>query len=227
MPQDKVEKAVASGDLDGLVRSLHDVAAAFDQARSLGLPVSLPEPLYLACLDIVARHGGPANPDNRPARARPAPGSRTDAQRTSRESNHRAAAAGAPVSGGSSARDSSGAGGAVPMQDVPLRRLVWQVIDPGEEFTVGQVRERLAAIGAEWPNFKVSNALGYWVARNRLTRQRKGVYSYPLSGGTVDKLDHVEVRQESPAGHQARVEVTARGEDRTGGAPQVREKKAM
>jgi hypothetical protein len=63
-----------------------------------------------------------------------------------------------------------------PMHDVPLRRLIWQVIDPGETFTVTEVTERLRELGVTWPTNKVSNALGYWVSRQRLQRPRKGVY---------------------------------------------------
>jgi hypothetical protein len=63
---------------------------------------------------------------------------------------------------------------------IPLRRLVWKVMTPGETVTVPQVTERLSELGVQVPAPKVSNAMGYWVARDELLRRRKGVYYYPL-----------------------------------------------
>ncbi|HEX5116297.1 MAG TPA: hypothetical protein VFW65_13965 [Pseudonocardiaceae bacterium] len=68
---------------------------------------------------------------------------------------------------------------------MPLRRLLWQVLRPGATFTVGDVVDDLAAIGAEVDAAKVSNALGYWVDRNRLHRERKGVYHFPINTSTA------------------------------------------
>ncbi|ONF73968.1 hypothetical protein [Amycolatopsis keratiniphila] len=62
---------------------------------------------------------------------------------------------------------------------LPLRRALWHVLDPGERVTVTEVAARLADFGRADPAHKVSNALGYWVTRGRLERERKGVYLYP------------------------------------------------
>ena len=73
------------------------------------------------------------------------------------------------------------------LADIPLRRLVWRVLIPGETFTVAQVVDRLADLGVEVEAPKVSNVLGYWFAREELQRRRKGLYYYPLSGsGAAD-----------------------------------------
>src|SRR6202161_1491554 len=148
--------AVASPDPRLLAESLRAITVAFDQARSSGLSVAVPESLYQPCLDIVERHDAP--------RGKP-PGARRSVAEPG--------ALAAP-SGASSGRT----GDRVKVQDVPLRRLVWQVINPDEEFTVADIGARLAELGASWPATAVSNVLGYWVSRDRLTRVRKGTYSY-------------------------------------------------
>lgn len=71
------------------------------------------------------------------------------------------------------------------LADIPLRRLVWRVLTPGETFTVPQVVERLAELGVDVGAPQVSNVLGYWFARDELQRRRKGLYYYPLSGSGV------------------------------------------
>src|SRR5690348_3904194 len=94
--------AAAPPDLQLLAESLRTVAAAFDQARMSGLSVSVPEPLYLACLDIVDRHDFPGD--------RP-PGAR-------RSYRDLAVPPASVETAGSRMAER------VKMQDVPLRRLV-------------------------------------------------------------------------------------------------------
>jgi hypothetical protein len=89
------------------------------------------------------------------------------------------------------------------LQDVPLRKILFQVITPGERFTVQEVAERLSAIGVSAPTNKISNALGSWVRSGRLVREKKGQYSCPMvnaraaskdspkSSWTSDKQDEV------------------------------------
>lgn len=112
------------------------------------------------------------------------------------------------------------------MHDVPLRRLVWKVIDPGETFTVTDVTERLRQLGVTWPTNKVSNALGYWVSRQRLQRESKGVYYYT----PADEQDLQSVHSPADQGDTARAfQVHARGLDPREeliGAPPSRAKKA-
>lgn len=155
-----------------------------------GLSVSVPEPLYLACLEIVDRH---ELPDGKPPGARrpyPDPVSST-------------VPAGAPHTLSERTADS------VKMRDVPLRRLIWQVINPGEEFTVADITARLAELGAQWPTNAVSNVLGYWVSRDRLTRIRKGTYTYPPPGSLSDSLTRPNDRQqEGPAASTSRATKT-------------------
>lgn len=62
---------------------------------------------------------------------------------------------------------------------LPLRRALWHVIKPGERVTVADVTARLGDFGRADPAHKVSNALGYWVTRGRLERERKGTYKVP------------------------------------------------
>jgi hypothetical protein len=62
---------------------------------------------------------------------------------------------------------------------MPLRRMLWHVLEPGEQFTVAQVVALLEQRGASWPANKVSNALGYWVDRGRMVRVTQGVYKWP------------------------------------------------
>jgi hypothetical protein len=101
------------------------------------------------------------------------------------------------------------------MQDVPLRRLVWQVINPGEEFTVADISARLAELGASWPTTAVSNALGYWASRERLTRVRKGTYNYPRPGSLSGSLtSSADQQQEGPAASTHRA-IGARGKERS------------
>jgi hypothetical protein len=180
---------MASPDPRLLAESLSAVAEAFDQARASGLNVTVPESLYRACLGIVDRHDAPG-------------GKPPGARRSSREQ-------GTPASRPDTS--SGRMGERVKARDVPLRRLVWQVINPDEEFTVADVSTRLAELGASWPATAVSNVLGYWVSRDRLTRVRKGTYSYsrPSSpSGSLPSSDH----QEGPVGNKSRVGGTRREE---------------
>lgn len=183
--------AAAPPDPQLLAESLQAVAAAFDQARLSGLSVSVPGPLYLACLDIVERHDLPGGKP---------PGARA---------LHREQAAQPGSADASSDRTAE----RVKMQDVPLRRLVWQVINPGEEFTVADISARLAELGASWPTTAVSNVLGYWASRERLTRVRKGTYSYPRPGSLPSSpASPTDQQQEGPAASKSRA-TRARGKE--------------
>lgn len=190
---DHADRATAFPNLQLLTESLRAVATAFDQARMSGLSVSVPDPLYLACLEIVERHDLPGD---KPSGAR----------RTQRDP----VSSRAPASAIASADRASER---VKIQDVPLRRLVWQVIDPGEEFTVADVTARIAELGASWPATAVSNVLGYWSSRDRLTRVRKGTYSYSRPGSLSDSLTSPNDRQqEGPAASTSRAS-RARGKE--------------
>jgi hypothetical protein len=126
------------------------------------------------------------------------------------------------------------------LREVPLRRLLWQVITPGETFfRVSTVVERLAALGLEIEPAKVSNALGYWVDHHRLVRVRKGVYTYPAetltpseagtdaaTTGVVGGSAHNDRSQ--PGSDHNRRAVVARGqEDRSGQSPTQERRKAV
>ena len=181
----------SSSDLQFLTEALRGVAAAFDQARISGLSVSVPESLYVACLEIISRHD---SPDGAPGGT--PPGAR----------QHGQGRATAPGPAGTSRSPRDRMAGQVDMQDVPLRRLVWQVIDPGEEFTVADIAARLAELGASYPATAVSNVLGYWASQDRLARVRKGTYIYPRPGSPNDR------QQEGPAATTSRAP-SARGEE--------------
>lgn len=184
-------RAGVSSDVGTLVRGLQQVSAAIEQARLLGVDVAVPADLYEICNKIVRQqnlasgHGGSV-----------------DSKSGSTESE-----------GGSSRRTGRSGKGRVKeldvrAQDVPLRRLVLQVITPGREFTVADVTKDLRDLGATWEANKVSNALGYWVGRGRLERSRKGVYICPVLP-RMDDLEGVTSRDE-PVALQAR----AKGADR-------------
>jgi hypothetical protein len=177
----------SADDIDALVSSLRAVVEAFDHARTFGLPVAVPDPLYQACLEVVTRHDRDPDPGrhDRPQRAveaalSPRPG--RPAAVVSREAGKRVEPRGERVSA----------------EDVPLRRLVWQVIDADQDFTVADVVQRLDALGASWPANRVSNALGYWVTRGRLHRERKGVYRC-RSQRPVEDLHHEEAQSTDAA----------------------------
>jgi hypothetical protein len=174
-------RTVTVGDTKELADALDELVGAIDQARSLGLAVDVPYPLYLACKAVVHRY------EPRHAGSEAVGRSLTDARSPARERP----AVDDEVSAGPS------------ISDMPLRRLLWQVLDPGEEFTVADVVARLAKLGAPWPPNAVSNALGYWASRQRLDRRRKGVYRWPLSAeSSADNL-HKDLGREIPAGARA------------------------
>ncbi|NUT52009.1 MAG: hypothetical protein HOV94_32655 [Saccharothrix sp.] len=151
--------------VDDLVQGLNRVIAAVDAAREVGLPLSVPTPLLDVCKRMLDSAG---ELRNTPVHDGPA----TSPGRT----------------GGSAAKQrlpGSGEQSAL-LQDMPLRRLIWQVLDPGEEVNVGEVTARLKRLRVDLPANKVSNALGYWASRGRLERSRKGVYFVPLVVPDVD-----------------------------------------
>jgi hypothetical protein len=187
-----------------LARGLRDVASAVGHARSVGVPVAVPEPLYLACLEIVSLHDEPSLTT-----------SLTGARQLPRTGD--AAGLGRDGSNGGTSRQRPGQALApVPLHDIPLRRLVWQVLDPGYEFSVADVVSRLAGLGLNHPANKVSNALGYWVSRGRLERRRKGVYACPASVEPIEDFPE-EIQQESPAGNRA---IARRKETSSSGVPE-------
>lgn len=199
---DSQETVAPPPDVPQLTDSLEKVAAAIDQARALGLPVSVPEPLYLACIAIINRHDQPDGGTPTGASSTTGPARPTAAKRQP-----------ASWEGGPLAASHVPGSTGVRVDDVPLRRLIWQVINPGEEFTVTDVADRMAALGASWPPSAVSNALGYWVSRHRLTRKRKGVYSYSQPPSVAADLAGDRPRQqESPAADPSRATVRGKGD---------------
>jgi hypothetical protein len=104
------------------------------------------------------------------------------------------------------------------LSDIPLRRLVWRVLTPGETFTVPQVVERLADLGVDVEAPKVSNVLGYWFARDELQRRRKGVYYYPLLGSD---LAHRGAEDETGASHAGRPKAAGRDQGQAVPSPET------
>jgi hypothetical protein len=72
------------------------------------------------------------------------------------------------------------------LRELPLRRLLLQVIAPGESVTVPEVVDRLAKVGVRADSAKVSNALGYQVDRGPLIREHRGLYTYPVDASSAD-----------------------------------------
>ena len=159
---------------EALAKELDQMVAAIDQARAVGLSVAVPEPLYSACVAMIDRYEGHPGVDDTAIRE-------TD-----------------PVPGAMAA-SLSRSGSGLSLADVPLRRLVLQVIDPETEFTVTDVVKRLAALGVAIPSNKVSNALGYWASRDRLLREGKGIYRYPAAASVNIQSEHLKPRQVDPA----------------------------
>ena len=182
-------------EFDALVLRLSEISKAIAHARSLGVPAPVPSSLYEVCVMLVAQHDEPSGGDRGPT-------PHMDRSTTARDD----------IAGETTAHSlvENAASRAVRSQredelarKMPLRRLLWHVIKPGEEFTVTDVTARLDALGVSWSAGKVSNALGYWVSRGRLNRCRKGVYQYPTDP-IVDDVDDVVLR-ESPTGLSGRV----------------------
>jgi hypothetical protein len=166
-------------DMSELVDALQELTAAFDQARTIGLPVTVPLPLYQACLAVIARHDDPDTIDG-PSRSANTAADAENAGEPGTSSNR----------AGRKWRPSQDA-----LQDVPLRKLVWRVIVPGEQFTVAEIGKRLSDLDVPAPANKISNTLGYWVSRGRLIRARKGVYLCPhtsILDESVQALDNEE-----------------------------------
>lgn len=72
------------------------------------------------------------------------------------------------------------------LRELPLRRLLLQVIAPGESVTVPEVVDRLAKVGVTADSTKVSNALGYQVDRGPLIREHRGLYTYPVDASSTE-----------------------------------------
>jgi hypothetical protein len=204
-------------DAHYLAMTLMAIVAAIDQARSLGLPVNVPRPLYQACLEIVERYDPSAEPEGTGSLARQPSVPGADARTPLRPNPP----AGTARRVRQSALDPGAVGSSI--QDVPLRRLIWQVLDPGEEFTVADIVDRLAALGTSWSASNVSNALGYWVSRGRLARQRKGVYTYPVTSDRIAGLSTEGTQQEIHAAGRA----AARGKEQISTDVQKKQRKAM
>ncbi|MEU8901324.1 hypothetical protein AB0C65_36030 [Nocardia sp. NPDC048505] len=64
-------------------------------------------------------------------------------------------------------------------QQLSVRRLVRQVIDPGEVFEVGDLLARLAELGIAMTPDKTIAILDYWAARSQLTLVSPGIYRRP------------------------------------------------
>lgn len=145
---------VSVPDVDVLVGGIRTLLGALETVRRSGGPAELPPALVDVCRDVVAAHDGAT------VKMRPKPDPATSAR-----ARH-------PVR---IDRDDA-------VREMPLRRLLWQVLEPGTTFTVGEVVTALEALGADVDAARVSNALGYWTApsRNRLQRERKGLYYFPL-----------------------------------------------
>ncbi|MBB4910547.1 hypothetical protein [Actinophytocola algeriensis] len=201
--------AGAASEVEELVRRLDEVRSAITRARDLGVPAAVPEPLYRACLALVETHGGPRGG------GMPLSGSYAQATRVRHAGEVDIAdSLGLP----SPADDLIG--------KVPLRQVLWEVITPGERFTVADVTERLEQRGVSWPSNKISNALGYWVSRRRLDRCKKGVYLYPENPVADDHLSDV-AQQESPAGLASRAAKSVGGEENNSHVPSVETRQAM
>lgn len=189
-------------DVPHVAESLQEITTAFDQARALGLPVSVPDALYRACLAVVNRHNSPDSTTTAgsPTATRPAP--TASGRQTARQAS------------GPTATSSGSTTAGVEVGAIPLRRLIWQVISPGEQFTVADVSERIAELGASWTSNAVSNALGYWVSRGRLKREHKGAYSYPQPSDVAAAVPGESARQqEKPAAAPDRASTARREED--------------
>ncbi|MFI0354276.1 hypothetical protein [Actinomadura sp. 9N407] len=143
-------KGRGPGDLPAfpdLIRELREAVALFDALRRVQMDYEVPDELYELCRAIV---------DHRDQTGEPTPGGPTPkgtrSPRGRRVVEQRA------------------------LRHAPLRQMVFEVIRPGEEFTVSDVTRGLADLGIAAEANAVSNALGYWVTRERLRRVRKGVY---------------------------------------------------
>lgn len=66
------------------------------------------------------------------------------------------------------------------VQELSVRRLVRQVIEPGEVFEVGDLLAQLARLGIAMTPGKVTGILDYWAARSQLTLIGPGIYRRPL-----------------------------------------------
>lgn len=144
---------VTPPDVDMLVegiRKLLDAAQTLRQMGATEVPL-LPPRLIQVCREVLEEVD--ASPRSRSA--------------ASHDSLHRR-----PVASQSEVNDA--------LRDMPLRRLLLQVISPGETFTVPEIVARLAKLGKQIDPAKVSNALGYQVARKQFVRERKGLYTYPV-----------------------------------------------
>lgn len=64
-------------------------------------------------------------------------------------------------------------------QELSVRRLIRQVIDPGEVFEIGDLLERLAGLGIAMTPDKIAGILDYWAVRSQLILISPGVYRRP------------------------------------------------
>lgn len=188
--------------VEAVAADVNRIAVAIEQAREAGLPLDVPEGIAQACRRIItlvdAVVDGSDSDD--PASERDA-GSATS--RRGRDS--------ANIVAGTALATSKEAGRLA--RRVPLRQMVWMVIQPGEEVAVGTVVERLRQRGLDWPANKVSNALGYWVERGRLQRSRKGVYQAPDKLPDLDLEGWASTRRDQRVGVNTRGAATSRGKE--------------
>lgn len=201
---------------DAVAADVDRIARAVKQAREAGAVAAVPARLLKACQRIVAL----GDADNAAASGSNQVGRRSPARTTSGRSLGETGA-------GHTAQPQTGDAGQM-AQNVPLRRMIWLVIEPGEEFNVATVVERLQWRGAAWPANKVSNALGYWVERGRLHRVRHGVYQVPATLPAPDFEDRASARRDQRADASSRGVDAPRGkESYRDGPSESHERRAM
>lgn len=136
-----------------LVRELRDAVNLFETARRVRMPLQVPDEVYQLCRAIIDLCDRPVPPGDGSAS----------------EPDLGGASKATPPSMRRRAEQSA-------LRHAPLRQMIFEVIPPGEPFTVSDVTRGLNALGIAASSTAVSNALGYWVTRSRLERTRKGVY---------------------------------------------------
>lgn len=205
MSQSRNGSARSARLAEDLAEDLDRLATAIDQVRAVGLSVAVPESLYRACVAIIDRYETDSVATEGSIRAvvRPAAHSEQESALLVEELKRPA--------------------GSPSLDDVPLRRLVWQTVDPEVEFTVADVVERLAGLGVYVPSNKVSNVLGYWASRGRLVRERKGTYRYPVGTAGHIKPGNLESQHVGHAGNS----VTPRREEKDTSHATIAQRQAM
>lgn len=160
-----MRKAQSPTDLPAfpdLIRELQDAVVLFDTLRRVQMSYTVPDELYELCQRVVEHRD---QPEGSPPRSRGHKSVPSSPDRLSAEQNA--------------------------LRHAPLRQMVFEVIPPGEEFSVSDVTHGLADLGIAANATAVSNALGHWAARGRLRRVRKGVYR-SLAGDSAQNTSAVD-----------------------------------